>query len=176
MRTFSNLHLALFEWLQFKSVSHLNMEQSTVQKNAISGAFQIILSEVPIRSPNPRHRGTEVMMTYHRQQTKIVSLKFWHKMNCIHYNRCLNGNPWDSASFGGPNDRVPGLKWVEALVEWFGIKQRKQSHYRPGQAQRVPEGWDYQISRQSAHEGGKVVSRTHRSSLHPGNIPGINFC
>jgi hypothetical protein len=28
------------------------------------------------------------------------------------------------------------------------------------------------ISRQSAHEGGKVVSPTHRSPLSPGDIPG----
>jgi hypothetical protein len=33
-----------------------------------------------------------------------------------------------------------------------------------------------QISRQSAHEGGKVVSPTHRPPLPPGNIPGTHFC
>jgi hypothetical protein len=41
----------------------------------------------------------------------------------------------------------------------------KQSHYRPGEALRVPGDWGSLISRQSAHEGGKVVSPTHPQEI-----------
>jgi hypothetical protein len=44
------------------------------------------------------------------------------------------------------------------------------------QAQRFPQRWGSQISKQSADESGKVVSPTHRPPLTPENIPGTHFC
>jgi len=55
-------------------------------------------------------------------------------------------------------------------------KKVKQPHYRTGESLGVPEGCGSQISRQSAHEGGKVVSGTYRPPLPPRNIPGTHFC
>jgi len=46
-----------------------------------------------------------------------------------------------------------------------GLQDIKRSHNRAGQALRVPGRWGSQISKQSAHEGGNVVSPTHRPSL-----------
>jgi len=56
------------------------------------------------------------------------------------------------------------------------VKKVKQSHYRHGEAQRVPGGSGSQISKQSAQEGSKFVSPTHRLPLPPGNIPATHFC
>jgi hypothetical protein len=43
----------------------------------------------------------------------------------------------------------------------------KQFHSWSGQTPGVPGGWGFQISKQSTHEGGNVVSHTHRSPVQP---------
>jgi hypothetical protein len=50
----------------------------------------------------------------------------------------------------------------------INLKKVKQSRNRPGVAQRVPGGLGSQISWHSAHEGGEVVTLTHRPPLPPG--------
>jgi len=127
--------------------------------------------------PHFMNRNFRLMLPVLRTQLPIT-LQFWKLLvTDIQYNiaswlRNLNRHTlvlWNMVP------AVVTIEFIQAFLHLFK-KKLKHSHYRPGQVLRVPGGWGSQISRQSAHEGGKVVSPIHRPPLPPRNIPGTHFC
>jgi hypothetical protein len=100
-----------------------------------------------------------------------------HLYQLLVASRLKKNHSYNSTPHLGFNGPVEGefLIFAKIIVKFVTGYRVKLSRKRPGVAQRVPGSLGYQISRHSAHEGGEVVSLTHRPPLPPRNVPGTHF-
>jgi len=129
-----------------KAYEEVEVQHHSFLTSTPSGILEVNFMFRPFTPPPPPHSGRELSGT-HRERVGL-------EKNLLRLLKIGKGFlSWPARSLFTVRTTLSQLKFFQY---WLLCKKGKveQSLYSPGQSQRVPGIWDFQISRQSAYKDG----------------------
>jgi hypothetical protein len=127
-------------------------------------------------TPRPLYpyRKSDLLREQEKKYHSLPTAKLLYLLSYSGIHISTSRRQWETSTTMG---RHPMAEMQPLSCKLISLKSRHPEIKKkiPVQAQRVPRGFACQISRQSAHEGGTVVSPTHRPPLSPRKYSWYSF-